>query len=151
MSWNLVHMKHIPHPQVLLKFQPQIYKSSFTCIYPKFLYNQKTQFGLLGVNWRARFYWEAALKSIRPSKNKGVKINIDENMTLCMMNKIVTLCINILKKFKTCRELFDFWLMYRSRENFFYNLNFFRLQSCLACQVITWARRIFLKLIYWKS
>jgi len=49
MSWKLVHMKDIPCPHLLLKFQPKIYKSLVTCTCPKFLCCQKMHAGPLGV------------------------------------------------------------------------------------------------------
>jgi len=43
-------MKDIPCPYLLLlKFQPEIWKSPVTRTCPKFIYSQKTQFGPLGV------------------------------------------------------------------------------------------------------
>jgi len=50
MSWNLVHMKDIPCPHLLWKFQDKICKSPVTCTCPKFLCCQKTHASPLGVN-----------------------------------------------------------------------------------------------------
>jgi len=49
MSWNLVHMKDIPPPHLLLKFQPKICESLVTRTCPKFLCCQKTHTSPLGV------------------------------------------------------------------------------------------------------
>jgi len=45
-------MKDIHRPHLLLKFQPKIWKSPVTSTCPKFLYNQKTESGPLGVNFK---------------------------------------------------------------------------------------------------
>lgn len=44
----------IPCPHLLLKFHPKIFKFSITGTYPKFLYDQKTHVGPLGVQWQCK-------------------------------------------------------------------------------------------------